>query len=172
MYKCLVCGHIFDEGEQTVYCEYHPYGSTVVPEKFEGCPLCKGDYVLTTACDSCGSEQLASDLFDGLCFECLAEKVTFDTFYAYIRWLGINQMVYFIFEKLLDVPAPVRINDKLRSLADELFKRQRLDADIRKDKAFLSLCREYIITDDGTYGCSDFARWLSSRHTAKEAAQA
>ena len=43
-YRCLECGHIFDEGEQEVWYEHHPCGMGTASEEFSGCPLCKGDY--------------------------------------------------------------------------------------------------------------------------------
>lgn len=63
MYKCIDCGHLFDEGEQTTWKE--DYG-----EQFCGCPICKGDFEKTEKCKSCDAEHLESELIYGFCPEC------------------------------------------------------------------------------------------------------
>lgn len=69
-FKCLDCGHIFEEGEEARWEETH--GLDTPPyEKFTGCPLCYGEYEETTPCKCCGSEHLPCELDeDGLCEEC------------------------------------------------------------------------------------------------------
>lgn len=68
MYKCLECGHLFEEGEQAVWEERHGL-STPPYEKFEGCPLCHGAYEKIKPCAVCGAYK------DGqtVCDECVAE---------------------------------------------------------------------------------------------------
>lgn len=68
-YKCLECGHIFEDGEEKRWVETH--GLDAPPyEEMSGCPLCLGPYRETTPCKNCGSEHLPSELEDGLCEEC------------------------------------------------------------------------------------------------------
>lgn len=72
-YKCLDCGHIFEDGEQIMWEESH--GFDVSPhEKFCGCPLCKGEYEETTPCEICGSEHLEEELNCGVCDECVDSR--------------------------------------------------------------------------------------------------
>lgn len=65
-YKCLKCGHIFEEGEQKTFTE--SYGETM-----SGCPCCGGSYEETEACEICGAEHLEKDLMGGVCEECINE---------------------------------------------------------------------------------------------------
>ena len=82
-YRCLDCGHIFEEGEQAVWEEHHPYGMGYATENFSGCPICKGDFEETTQCKICGGEFLEDELNGGcVCDECIeAYSKDFDTCY-------------------------------------------------------------------------------------------
>ena len=67
VYKCLECGHLFEDGEQATWIE--PHG-----EEWSGCPLCKGDYEETKRCRACGNESfLEEELIGGICEECMHE---------------------------------------------------------------------------------------------------
>ena len=70
-YKCLECGHIFEEGEEGHYFENGECWGAPYSRKIYCCPLCKGDYDVTTPCEICGSEHLEEDLNGGLCDECI-----------------------------------------------------------------------------------------------------
>ena len=72
-YRCLECGHIFEEGEQARWEETH--GLDCPPyEKMSGCPICKGSYEETKQCKICGGEFLEDELNgDGVCDECIEE---------------------------------------------------------------------------------------------------
>lgn len=71
-FKCVDCGHIFEDGEQAIWEERH--GLDTPPyEKMSGCPLCKSDYEETTPCAVCGSEHLEEELNGGVCDECIDE---------------------------------------------------------------------------------------------------
>lgn len=81
MYKCLECGHIFEDGEQATWQESRgEFWGQPVSETMNGCPKCHGDYEETKPCVECGSEQLEEDLYGGMCKECLEPYVNdFDT---------------------------------------------------------------------------------------------
>ena len=82
-YKCLECGHIFEEGEQAHWRENRgEFWGTHCSEEMSGCPLCHGDYEETTPCAICGSEHLEDELNGGVCDECIDEyRNDFDTCY-------------------------------------------------------------------------------------------
>lgn len=82
-FKCLECGNIFEDGEQAIWYEHHPYGMGTASEEFSGCPLCKGDYEETKQCKICGGEFLEDELSGvGVCEECIEEhSKDFDTCY-------------------------------------------------------------------------------------------
>lgn len=71
-YKCLECGHIFDEGEEKHYVETH--GLEAPPfEEWWGCPICAGNYEVTMPCIICGSAHLKEELADGICEKCIED---------------------------------------------------------------------------------------------------
>jgi hypothetical protein len=70
-YKCLECGHIFEEGEEGHYYENGEYWGALYSQKKSCCPLCKGDYEETVPCEICGSEHLKDELISGVCEECI-----------------------------------------------------------------------------------------------------
>ena len=73
-FKCLECGHIFEEGEQSRWEEHHPYGMGYAAEEFSGCPICNGDFEETKQCEICGGEFLEDELNGGcVCDECIEE---------------------------------------------------------------------------------------------------
>ncbi len=73
-YRCLECGHIFEDGEQARWEEHHPYGMGYAAEEFIGCPICKGKFEKTKQCKVCGGEFLEEDLNgDCVCDDCVNE---------------------------------------------------------------------------------------------------
>lgn len=61
MYKCVECGHLFEDGEQSSWKEAHG-------ESFTGCPLCKGSYEEINPCKICGS--YLHDFDEDFCNDC------------------------------------------------------------------------------------------------------
>ena len=74
-YKCLECGHIFDECEISTWQESggEIFGSQSY-ETMSGCPICKGDYEKTEKCRVCGGEFLEEELTDGVCDDCVEKE--------------------------------------------------------------------------------------------------
>ncbi len=75
MYKCLECGHIFEDGEEKKKKELigefwgaPAYETTIV------CPHCGGNFEPTKQCLLCKSEHLDEELCGGICFECIEDK--------------------------------------------------------------------------------------------------
>lgn len=83
-FKCLSCGHIFEDGEQAMWEEHHPYGMGYATEEFSGCPICNGDFEETKQCEICGGEFLEDELLGGcVCEDCVEEhKRDLKTCYA------------------------------------------------------------------------------------------
>lgn len=73
-YRCLDCGHIFEEGEQARWSESRgEFWGVACSENMSGCPLCNGEYEETVQCAVCGSEHLEDELNGGVCDECIDE---------------------------------------------------------------------------------------------------
>ena len=69
MFKCLECGHLFEDGEQENWVEMH--GLSYNGEQFSGCPLCKGSYEKIEPCKICGSYE--HDIKEEYCDVCVKE---------------------------------------------------------------------------------------------------
>lgn len=64
MYKCVECGHIFEEGEQKQ--RYEDNG-----EMWQVCPICGGDFEEAETCEVCGAG--SEKLYGGVCSECISK---------------------------------------------------------------------------------------------------
>ena len=74
MYKCADCGHVFEEGEQAIWCEDRgEFWGMPCTERLEGCPKCHGCFEEATECKECGELFLSDELYDGLCEDCQEE---------------------------------------------------------------------------------------------------
>ena len=72
MYKCLECGHLFEEGEQTSWEEDRgEYWGSPCSEKMYGCPNCRGNFEKTVSCKICGKKCLKDKLINDVCEECI-----------------------------------------------------------------------------------------------------
>jgi hypothetical protein len=103
-YRCLDCGHIFEEGEEARWRESRgECWGTPCSEEVSGCPLCRGDYEETTPCAICGSAHLEDELNGGVCDECI-EKYRKDFEICYNVSLGetvaikINSLLASLFD--------------------------------------------------------------------------
>lgn len=103
-FKCLECGHIFEEGEEACWNESRgEFWGTPCSEEVSGCPSCGGDYEETTPCEICGSEHLDDELFGGVCEECIDEyRKDFDSCYEISlgekEKIEINSLLAYLFE--------------------------------------------------------------------------
>ena len=105
MYKCLGCGHLFEEGEQATWQESRGefWGSTC-NETLSGCPVCKGEYEKTVECSICGSEHLEDELISGVCDDCLEQystniDIVFKMSKSSEETISINSFLYSIYDK-------------------------------------------------------------------------
>ena len=83
MYKCLDCGHIFDEpkqySEDRTPCGVFEGGSFI--EHYTGCPVCLGAYEEAKQCEICGEYFTSDELTDtteyinGGCGDCCEQCI-------------------------------------------------------------------------------------------------
>jgi len=163
MYKCVDCGHLFEEGEQRTYKEAHGF-SDGFAEEFSVCPVCGGDYEETTRCAFCGGEHLESELYDGVCLDCLRKKATYANILNYL--IDTDALCLFMMESVYDTPVPDKPSEKLKNMLAEQFARLRNDDLLRNKTDFLGLACKFIFVDDGDYGKENFAEWLNSKRKA------
>ena len=144
-YKCLDCGHIFEDGEEAHWREGRgEFWGFSCSEEMTGCPLCHGDYKETTPCAVCGAEHLEDELFGGVCEECidvcrkdfdLCEKICTERKEISISWLlasifepsDIEQILKeYIKERMPDVDCSAYIDEDIdvfgEALAEEVKK--------------------------------------------------
>lgn len=157
MYKCLECGHIFEEGEQATWIEdCGEYCGSGVYKGGSGCPICKGDFEKTQKCVVCGGEFLEKEIESGYCEECLQKQITTNLAYKYFT--ENNLVVDFLFNYIWDMDCPKFLTDTFKNDCAELFLRKALDDKILNKEYFLNLCKGYIMED-----ASHFAEWLEKK---------
>lgn len=103
-YKCLECGHIFEDGEQVRWEERHGLDSPPY-EKHCGCPVCKGSFEETKQCKICGGEFLKDELNGGcVCDECINDYCkAFDVCYKVSKNEKTEIEINCLLATLLDV---------------------------------------------------------------------
>lgn len=152
MYRCVECGHVFEEGEQMRYTESHG-------EKFSVCPACGGGYETAYNCDECGNVLSEDECFEGLCAECLSEKICYGTALNYFKSRGI--VVDFMLDKWYESTAPANPSEKLVEAMEENFRREAANELLLNRDQFITAIKQYIMDDDGNMGKQDFAEWLT-----------
>ena len=80
MYKCLECGHIFDEPKSWNESRGEFWGSSC-SETLCGCPHCEGGYEEAYLCEICEEYFLKSELHGNVCDDCIKEYGTFENCY-------------------------------------------------------------------------------------------
>lgn len=150
-YKCLECGHIFDEGEEARWEETH--GLDYPPyERFCGCPLCQGSFEETVKCKVCGEEFLEAELNGGcVCNECIEEySRDFDTCYkiadaekeeikinallaSLVSASKIEAVLYHLLKEKGDVDCLAFINEDKDWFAEKLAEEVNKNGDRRKN---------------------------------------
>ena len=71
IFKCVECGHIFEEGEEAEWYEDQgEFWGFPCREKMIGCPKCKGVFEEVQNCKKCGELHFEDELADGLCEAC------------------------------------------------------------------------------------------------------
>lgn len=178
MFKCLECGHIFEEGEQFVVVEQHPYGDTTAEESFAYCPVCGGDFEETKSCKKCGGEFLEDELFGGYyCADCLRNVMNFESFLAFAT-SGVNYSseVDTLEDFMLRVVFEVDGHDEiltcssytfknfLRNTYSELVQSDQLQKRFTGKSELLEKINGYM-TDCELWG--DFAEWLHEKEVRK-----
>lgn len=69
-YRCVECGHVFEEGEEAVWYETYEFWGFPSREEMTGCPKCKGAFEEARECKKCGELHFEDELYDGLCEDC------------------------------------------------------------------------------------------------------
>lgn len=137
MYKCIECGHIFEEGEEVSWSESRgEYWGVSCCETMSGCPICKGDYEETVSCLVCGGEFLKEDLMGGVCKHCVDDKRNdFDACYK----ISVGET------------ATIRINALIATLLEECDIEQIL-IDYIKSRLKQVDCSDFINSDPDWFG--------------------
>lgn len=150
MWICLECGHHFEQGEESVWVEAHG-------ERMSGCPVCRSAYAESERCSKCFGDHLGEDLHAGICLECIAESVTLDNVFEYIKLPDVKEDFYSYF-----FDSDIRDCSLDMDIALESYIRKQ----VMLDKL---LCREttveklvaYVCQDDESVTC--WAEWLAER---------
>lgn len=164
MYKCLVCGHIFEEGEQAEWKETHGFNDGFV-EEFDGCPICHGNFEKTKSCKLCQGDFLEDELFDGICKHCLKDEIDYDVAFDYM--VDNESLSIFVFEKVYKSTAPEKISFELQKEIEHMYKRLVADEKLQNIKELYKKIVEFIMEDDKDFGKENFAEWLNEKGVKK-----
>lgn len=151
MYKCLECGHIFDEGEEWRWVE--PHG-----EHMAGCPVCGCAYDDAYRCDECGAYHLSDELYSSLCADCVAEMATPQNLadYVEIHHLIAEEFYSYYYDSFIaDSSSQLR-----QLLRGGLLQRASLEQ-LNGHTDAQDKCRKYITGDEEHL--ADFADWIKER---------
>lgn len=146
MFKCLDCGHIFEEGEQKTHYENRDafFGASA-HEVFSCCPVCNGSYKKADRCILCDKIHFSDDLVNGVCKDCAEKSVTYDSALEYL--LTRDELKDFCYYFLKQKEKGTN-EDEVKNEAKQWFKRQVLEDKIFEREDFLSKVKEYILWED------------------------
>ena len=174
MYKCENCGHLFEEGEQAVWEERH--GLDTPPyEKWDGCPMCKGDYEEVHQCQECGEWHTEDELYEGWCEKCLRETINYDTFFEYCEANKDEQYLdTFVMCEILNCEyVPKYSSYEFHELMVDTYKKRvddiksAMTASYKAVIDILPACIRFIMDDDGSIGRENYADWLNKKEGKK-----
>ena len=135
-YRCLECGHIFDEGEQAVWEEHHPYGMGYAAESFSGCPICNGSFEKTKKCKICEGEFLEEEL-NGyvVCNDCIDDyQKNFEICYKISKKMPREEI------KINSLIATVLSVEEIENLLEDYISQKHPDIDCEK---FINIDRDW-----------------------------
>ena len=137
-YKCIDCGHIFEEGEQaTIQDDRGEFWGMPCSETLYVCPICHGDYEEARRCAVCESLFTDEEMNGGVCADCVDKfRNDFDICYRVASAQG---------------DAEIKINSLLASLLDQSDIEQILKEYIR-DKWKGVDCSSFIDEDVDAFG--------------------
>jgi hypothetical protein len=172
MYICKDCGHIFEEGEQKIIVEHHPYGMTTADERFSVCPVCNGGYEEAVIYEACGGAFDPDDerMVGKWCKDCLLGMVDYDLFKKYLEddatragGGGVSDLEWFFFRDLwgmnkyhvCNLDSSLECKADLFSLYDAYVEGDKLDEQFTGKHPFLDKIKAFVSED-----LYVFADWL------------
>lgn len=150
-YKCLECGHIFEEGEKARWEEDRgEFWGTPCSETVDGCPVCKGDYEEIHKCKICDENWGNPDEYYGndICDECIENCFNYESALVYLKDsdLLIDFFFYYFGEK-----TSISENVDLQAEIEQWYLRQTTPDKIMKGKKFYTVLKEFIFDDKGCW---------------------
>lgn len=124
MYKCLECGHVFDEEDVAEWEESRgEYWGSPCYEKMSGCPVCHGEYEEAKICLICGRLCNDSEINYGICDDCI-DSYTFKFEKCYELSIGEYEEV-----KINSLVASILDNGDINQILVEYIRKNLPDID-------------------------------------------
>lgn len=73
MYRCLSCGHLFEDGEQGYHNENYDYWGEPFTKQEEVCPICGEPFEEVALCPICKKNYISED--EWICDDCFNENI-------------------------------------------------------------------------------------------------
>lgn len=161
MYKCLDCGHIFDEGEQLIHRDRHGFSDGHY-DTHATCPMpgCGGDYKETLCCKVCEGEYLPDELYTGdICEDCLKQSINTETTFLYVMNNDFGREFYVEHWTGSQVK---RASPFLIELVKSAFQ-----IELRRDpEEILHVCKTFVCGNLGHY--AEWLAWKNESHEVEE----
>lgn len=169
MFKCLNCGHLFDEGEQAVAHDRHGFrfGSG---EEYSACPVCGGtDLEATVRCRKCGGEYLEADMHGSFCYQCVSDYVNRDTFLEYATSGAKHSdepdvLEDFVFRMLFDVRPAEQTSFEMKQEFKRIYLQRAESEKLMRTTDLTYKILDYM-KDPSTF--DDFAEWMEQKEATK-----
>lgn len=156
MLICHECGHHFCIGEESRWKEQHG-------EEMSGCPICRSAFEESSHCSKCLGNYLEDELYNGLCLECIANQITIDSFFEYIKSREYQADFYSFFFDCDITDSSLELDEVVEHHIRLAFQKDKLFSSFRKsdDEPTMEKIRSYIASDSETI--NDFAEWIGEQ---------
>ena len=161
----MMCGHIFDEGEQAVSSDMHGFHFGLA-EEMMACPVCSGtDISRTVRCKKCYGEYTQEEMLGPYCRKCVVDSIDCYSFREFAttgtkNHEEIDVMEDFIFTMIFHVPTPERSSYELKQALLSMYDSRMLSERLIRSTELLDMVQDYFSAGNEL---DDYAWWLEQK---------
>lgn len=144
MYRCMDCGHLFEEGEEKYHKEYYSAWGEDFSTEEKCCPVCGGTYEEMYLCPICNERYVPEGEY--VCEDCLKEHYTFENLFEFYKSMR-NDFIDFLID--------YKTEDFFDIIENALTGRTPPRKAIEDFLAYIACCDDNI---------EDFKKWLGDKN--------